>query len=115
MNLDIAADNPFGDADGFTDFLGQHELVHRQINEFMLKKGLIPASYNLGSNPEDNPSWLLDHYQLHLNEFALLGLGADALPDISVVNFKDEEQYSDWMYVHAQIHDQVNQALGITS
>jgi hypothetical protein len=115
MNLDIASDNPFGDADAFNDFLGQHEIAHQQINEFMQRKGLDPQSFPLCGNPETDPNWLSDHYQLHINEFLLLNLGEDNLPDISVVNFKDQEQYSDWMYTHSQIHDYVNQVLGITS
>jgi hypothetical protein len=115
MNIDIASDNPFNDPEGFTDFLGQHELAHQQIEAFMLKAGLAPIGYDISSNPRENENWAADHYQLHVNEFNLLNLGADNLPDLSVVNFDDEAQYNDWMQLHSAVHDYVNAALGITS
>ena len=115
MNLDIASDNPFDDESAFVDFLGQNEIAHQQINEHIVKSGLIPMVFDISSNPKENPNWLQDHYQLHLNEFDILKLGVDSLPDISVVDFKDREQYEDWMQTHASIHDAVNQALGITN
>lgn len=115
MNLDIASDNPYDDKDAFVDFLGQNEIAHQQINEFMLRAGLSPLNFSLTSNPQENPNWLADHYQLHINEFNLLNLGADNLPDLSVVDFTDQGQYLDWMQDHAAVHDYVNQVLGITT
>jgi hypothetical protein len=112
--LDITSNNPF-DEDSFVDFLGVNELSHQTINEFMQRKGLKPTILPLNSDPRVNQQWLQDHWVQHQNEFLLLGLGIDNLPDLSVVDFNDEEQYLDWMQQHASVHDYVNSVLGITS
>ena len=113
MNLDLASDNPFDDKDAFIDFLGMNEVSHQQICEFMQRKGLNPAEVSMHGDPTENETWLQDHYQQHLIEFNLLGLSD--LPDLSVVDLSNKEQYLDWMQLHSAVHDLVNATLGITS
>ena len=112
MNLTPAADAPFGDEDAFNDFLGQHEVAHNTIAAYLIRKGKVMGMYPLAQSPIGNTDWLLDHNQMHQQIAQMTGL---IVPDLSEVDFQNEQEYSDWMLDHAQIHEQINQTLGINT
>jgi hypothetical protein len=111
--IDIVSKTEFGDQEGFLLFLGANELLHQQISKSIIGKGLSVQNLPLMDSPETNKNWLQDHYLMHQQEFQSLGLSIDNLPDLSVVDFKNKEQYDDWMENHATVHAYINQVLGI--
>lgn len=113
MNLDIASDIEFGDEDGFLEFLAMNEINHQQQQEAMLKAGFDADYAPLFTSPNVDENWLGTHYLIHLDQFEKLGLGASNLPDISQCNFKDPDQFAEWMANHAYIHDVVNTVLNL--
>ena len=106
----MCADAPFGNQEAFNDFLGQHDLAHTTIASTMARKGSVLNVVPLADTPVDNKDWLLDHYSTHVEIGRYIG---QSVPDISSVDLKNEEQYLDWMLLHAQLHEQINAALGI--
>lgn len=73
---------------------------------------------SLAKGGEDAPSvppvlreWLEAHQALHVAE--LQAMNQSAIFDLSVMDVRDERQFSDWMDTHARLHDTENQALGI--
>ena len=110
MNLDIYLDSPFDDDDAFMDFLGAHEVSHQTIASKLIGSGKLVAMIPLSDVPQDNPDWMLDHYKIHREIAQAMNF---SVPDLASVDFDDEAQYTDWMQLHAQIHHQINDSLGI--
>ena len=111
VNLGISADVPFGNKDSFDDFLLQNEIAHISYGSNLARqKGIVISAILPVGNPIDHNDWLNDHWRRHAEECQTLGI---AVPDLSVVDLKDETQYLDWMMLHAQLHQQQNQKLGI--
>ena len=112
MNIAISADTPFGNSEAFLDFLGQNELAHQSIGAALARRGYLVSSPPPIGNPLETTDWLADHWQRHRDECAPLGIG---VPDLSVVDLRQEDQYKDWMLLHGQLHTQQNSVLGIES
>ena len=112
MNIDNSADSPFGNEESFLDFLGQNEIAHIAFGAALARRGYQVSSPPPIGNPQEHPDWLNDHWLRHRDECATLGI---EVPDLSVVDLKQEDQYLDWMLLHADLHQQENVALGITS
>lgn len=89
-----------------------HGISHQSIQGAMLKQGLIPFYLPLLEFPrDDNAQYLLDHYQVHLSTTRLLGLAG--VPDLATVDFDSEDQFYNWLRLHAAVHAAENAALGI--
>jgi hypothetical protein len=112
MNIEAAANAQFGDEDAFLDFLGQNEIAHQTIGAALARDGHIVSSPPPIGNPLETKDWLNDHWQRHRDECKPLGI---SVPDLSVADLKVEEQFSDWMILHSDLHSQENAALGIRS
>lgn len=112
MNLNMSADTPFGNDEAFLDFLGQNEIAHITYGRFLADRAYLVSALPPLGNPLETPDWLADHWQRHTDECTTLGI---SVPDLSVVDLRNEEQYLDWMLLHAQLHEAQNLALGITS
>ena len=113
MNLGISADVPFGNREAFDDFLLQNEVAHISYGSNLVRqKNIVISAILPVGNPLDHTDWLNDHWRRHAEECLPLGI---AVPDLSVVDLKEETQYLDWMLLHSQLHQQQNKALGITT
>ena len=135
MNIQAQSQIEFGDEDGMHDFFFVHRLVHIQVDGAITRAGLgVPPNATIdseralqgwlqqmrkGRNPDADvepgaayalTDWLQLHDNLHQSEYAALNLGE--APDLSVVDFSQENQFYDWMYAHSAIHDTLNQATG---
>lgn len=112
MNISLSADNPFGNQEAFLVFLGDNEIAHVSFEDALGRRGIVLNNELPVGNPYEDQYWMLNHWQLHLEECSHLGI---PVPDLSVADLKDEEQYTDWMRLHAQLHTLQNSALGITT
>ena len=108
--LSLSADAPFDDKEAFLEFIGLNEIAHQTIARFLQKFGIPISRVPLSESPLSNSDWLLDHWTLHIAEGRALGI---SVPDLSAVDFSDEQQYLDWMRSHAALHEAENLALGI--
>lgn len=112
MNIGASVDAPFGNDEAFLDFLGQNEIAHVAFGDALARRGHLVSTPPPIGNPKETSDWLNDHWQRHRDECATLGI---AVPDLSVVDLEQEDQYLDWMLLHANLHARQNLALGITS
>jgi hypothetical protein len=134
VNIDAAASTQFGDADGLRQFNLVHRFVHEQTGAALTKKFAVPvnvygvddptalgawiAAMRSGQKGQPVPlalqDWLFLHSQIHVNTYVLLGQSITGAPDLSQVDFGDEQAFNDWMYAHQQMHDYEQQQLGLT-
>ena len=112
MNLGPAADTPFEDKQVFLSFLGYNEIAHINFAAKLAQKGVVITNVIPVGSPYEDTNWMFDHWARHQEECSHLGI---AVPDLSVVDLNNEEQYLDWMQLHGQLHQFQNLALGITS
>lgn len=85
-------------------FSNQNE--HTKIAANILKTfGVVVPSYVLDPIPiNDMGVWLQQHQNLHNIMSGVVGSNANDLTD---VNFRDKDQLSQWIWLHAQEHYQV--------
>jgi hypothetical protein len=125
----------FNDPAGIADFLLQHRLAHVEINNKIAAKtgqtlgapGLdattVQAAWGRamagGAEQELLPGdaqvladWLTWHDGLHQAEYFAIGYGT--APDMSQLDFRREDAFYSWMFVHAQVHDVMASALGLS-
>jgi len=134
MNIDLASTTGFGDAIGMRNFFLVHQFVHAsEANALSAKFNIPVTTFGLSdqqaeeqwiklmanndpkaATPTALTNWLQSHAQLHTNTYDLLGQGANAAPDLSVVNFAVAEEFYDWMIAHQEMHDFEQQQLGIS-
>lgn len=133
MNIDIQSTMRFGDEVGLKDFFFVHRLVHQGVDAVIATRGngvmpnaAIDSTLALAAwlafmrqddvNDEERYAlndWLQLHDQLHQDEYAAFGLGQ--APTLGSVDFSNDQQFYDWMFVHGAVHDTLNLAAGITS
>lgn len=72
------------------------------------------AGYRVSSFPLDYESsaWKENHQTVHTALYNQLGF-TDGVPDLMDIDFKDKNQFEDWMLYHALLHQQINEALGL--
>lgn len=105
---------PPNDKQGLNSFFMYNAIMHDKIAATLAQKGIGIQSFPLADvgNIQD---WLRTHAQVHVNEFAQLGLTGMSLDDMDSVDMEDAGQLHDWMQIHSGAHDLVNLALGIVS
>jgi len=89
-----------------------HAAHHRDINRkiFELGGGSLIEFVLDPINPDDTGAWLYQHQAMHAQMDAALGIeGYDLLE----ANFKDPNELSGWIWLHAQEHYQAAGLLGI--
>jgi len=123
---------PFGDTEGLTQFFFAHRLNHIAIDHAIITNSLgNPANSTIDSQEalnswikqmnkpdetEDKTAsilfdWLTWHDNLHQAEYNAFGLGES--PSINQFDTKNPGDFYNWMYLHAQMHEILNQAAGI--
>lgn len=104
------------DPAGFGSWRAGHALEHTQMLGIL--RGETPSvtvpGYNLldwRDEPEFVQQWLVTHEQVHevLRSFCNV-----AGSDLSLVDFSQDDQFSEWMDDHAYEHVQFRSVLGIT-
>jgi len=103
----------FGDKDAFRDFLGQHGLWHDQLDAILRQRGGPPySSFPLGDGPlGDGGDWHLTHQDRH--EGAASSLGLSAPTDFTAYDLNRRDDFSTWIWIHAQEHIRLAQAAGL--
>lgn len=104
--------NVFKDNIGLQQFSFANNDEHVRINEAVLKQRNIQLpTYILDPISASDPSnWLYMHQNIHNLMDSVLGIAGN---DLSDVDFKNPEQLSSWIWLHAQEHYQAAQILGI--
>lgn len=123
---------PFGDTEGLTQFFFAHRLNHIAIDQKIITNSLgSPANATIDSQealkswiqqmtkPDETDEkaasiffdWLTWHDNLHQAEYNALNLGDS--PSIGQFDPKSQGDFYSWMYLHAQMHETLNQAAGI--
>ena len=131
MNIDLASTFDFGNTDALRTFMAVHRSVHDatsaalsakyagSFSTFGLSAGVAEGQWieimrtRRGPMPEALNDWLRYHAQIHNATYARLAGTGTVAPDLSVVDFSKETEFYDWMYVHQQMHDYEQDALGI--
>jgi hypothetical protein len=103
----------YGDQDAFVDFLGGHELWHRQVDVLIRSAGAAPyPSLPLGDGPiGDGGDWHLVHQVIHRGEAA--GLALSEPPDFTAYDLNERDQFASWTWLHAQEHQRLMVAAGL--
>lgn len=101
---------PFGDETSFIDFLGHHELQHREFASVIRAAG--KASYPLlplgdGGGTE----WHQAHQLVHEGETTSLGIASPT--DFTAYDLDDPNDFATWTFLHAQQHVTIRTQLGI--
>jgi hypothetical protein len=102
---------PYNDANALSDFMMANSAAHRAVADEIVTSYGYSVSSVPAEHGGDLGEWLSTHYNVHRQEFNVLGL--TNLPDLSTLDPKSEQQYHDWMQMHSNVHAQVNQALGL--
>ena len=101
---------PFGSAEGFRAFLGDHAAMHQAMAQAVAGAGLPQYPLHpLGDGADD--AWMLANDREHRAVAEALGL-ADP-PDLKAFDLKTPDDFADWMDAHARDHRRLNLALGI--
>lgn len=134
MNIDLASQINFADAQGLRDFFLVHQFVHDEEAAALTAQFGVPATtfgvlspaaeeawvqlMAAGSPRQPAPlalqDWLRLHAQIHINTYAQLGQNPTTAPDLSLVDFSSPNEFYDWMYVHQQMHDFEQSTLGVS-
>ena len=114
---------PFGDltyddATGLQDWLGAHDQRHgterRVIANLGTTLSAFPLTQVLGDRTSPNAEWFGRHMLMHY------ALRAFFTPDDTVsslpleMQWTSESKFNEWHQMHTQIHQQIDNALGIT-
>jgi len=116
-----------GDETSFIDFLGHHELQHREFDVLIRRLGGAPfASLPLAPAPLD--TWLLGEeqetpsfypglswHQIHqvVHEGEASSLLIASPPDFTSYDLNDPDELATWAFTHSLEHVRLRQALGI--
>ena len=112
MNTLLFVDVDFHSEESWGAFDIAHGLDHDFFYQSMLRKNFVPFYMSMFDFPRsDNNDYLMVHDQVHRSNAAALGIVG--LPDLSTVNFADEQQAKDWMNLHALVHIAENTALAL--
>lgn len=101
---------PFGDQTAWIDFLGVHELQHREFASAIRAAG--KASYPLlplGDGGGDE--WHQAHQLVHQGETSSLGIASS--PDFTAYDLDDANDFATWTFLHALQHVTIRKQLGL--
>jgi hypothetical protein len=132
VNLNIASTMNFGDDNALRHFFLDHYMVHLDTARAVsAKQGTAYGTIGLQDTLAEDAwialmreetqvtadalhNWLILHNSIHQGTDAVITPGGLDAPDLSVVNFAKQDQFYDWMYVHQELHNFEQQALGLT-
>lgn len=95
------------------DWINEHFIWHQLLYLTAKTKGFPSFStYPILQDMSDLEGWLYFHNLEHQNIAASLRVGQP--PDLTDVDPQDQINWDSWLEVHAEIHDDLRSALGIT-
>lgn len=89
-----------------------HKVQHDNINRAILaQKNKTLTTYILDPiNQDDSDVFLQNNSQIHIDICSILGVEGS---DLTSVNWQDEKELGNWIYLHWQEHSNFNTKLGI--
>lgn len=113
MNIDAFSLLVINDDDAWESFRLAHGLAHQTIYlEIGRLNGGSAKKYPMFEIQKWDKDWLQNHYIEH-NSIAE-ALNIVGTPDISSVNFENQDEVDSWMQAHTAIHKQIDEILGLT-
>lgn len=110
MNLTAFIDVDTRNPQSFREFLDLNAYAHQTTHNALLEQGVTVEQYPMFTESADE-NWKEVHYAEHVAWNAALGV--DTPPDLITVDLQDPQQAEDWLTNHEQLHQLVNEALGL--
>jgi len=116
----VFGDLTYGDNDSLQDWLAAHDADHRSQRKAIINLGisldgwpLLTGNFNTKSYGPTS-EWFGRHALMHvaLKQFFTPDDTVSSLP--LAQEWVDEKSFTNWQQMHDQIHQQINNALGIT-
>ena len=101
----------YGDQSAFLDFLGTHELQHRQFAYTVTAVLGDPTFPSLPLGDYTGPEWHDAHQAIHQGLTDSLGIAGP--PDFRSYDFEDKDQWAAYMWLHSQEHVRLREAIGV--
>lgn len=113
---------PFRDLTAWIDWLGQHDLQHRQFAASIRAKtskgfAILPLGdgghdYSLGGTDQaPSPEWHQAHQLVHQGETTALSIAAP--PDFTAYDLNDPNDFATYCYLHAAQHITERLSIGL--
>lgn len=114
MIVTIFGDVEWKNSRGLWEFLLAHDLKHQALAQIVeTKAGVTLPAFLLSDGIDDN--WILLHYQQHISLAQQVVQSVDSsIYDLLYDPMADEQSFYDWHDIHNQIHQQIDQTLGIS-
>lgn len=113
MNASLLIDVPFNEPEAWAAFDMLHGQIHQTAYLALLRLGKAPTFFPIFGFPRlDNQEYLFEHWLVHQSQARLLGI--TGIPDLSVSDLGDREQFDNWLQMHAAVHVAENKALSIS-
>ena len=110
MNLAAFTDVAFEDQEAWLQFLHIHMLAHEGLDQATEDAGGTLENFPLADFDEQQ-NWLQRHMQIH-RELAEQWL-IDPPPDLEYWDLSVEDDFYDWMLLHAQEHTRISLTAGV--
>ncbi len=126
--LDISSQMTFGDVQGLRQWFLEHAIAHQNYARNLALKykadsplfdladqgcmadwGVAMAQGKDGQITQRITNWLLAHNAIHTTELTVTGAAQPI--DLTQVDFRDQDQFYDWMANHILLHDIEDQVL----
>lgn len=114
MIITIFGDVQWNDPKGLWEFLLAHDLKHQALARVVeTQSGVTLPAFLLADGIDDN--WVLIHYHQHIALAQQIVQSVDSsIYDLLYNPMSDEDSFYDWHDIHDQIHQQIDQTLGIS-
>ena len=101
----------YGDETAFLDFIGSHELLMRQFQDYAVRVLGLPTYSVLPLGDYTGPEWHDVDQMVHEGLASSLGLPAPI--DLRSYDLSDRDQFASWTWLHAQDMVRLRLALGL--
>lgn len=113
MIITSFGDLKWGDERALQQFLAAHDLKHQALAQAVGRRGVTVPVFMLSSEIDD--AWVQTHWQQHVTLSQQIVQNADTSTYSLLTNpMSDEDTFYDWNDIHDLIHQQLDQALGIS-
>ena len=99
-----------GDDPGMARWLLEHYYEHIELNQAVQALGALIPSYPI-QQMSDKEAWLAGHKRIHQAIWSAVGGGVAS--DLSLLDWENDSQVYDWLNLHASIHANVRESLGL--
>ena len=93
-------------------FLCAHDVKHQALSQNLANRGIKTPAFLLSAQIDE--AWVQTHVQQHVLLSQVLIQSIDSsIYDLLTNPMSDEDTFYDWHDIHNQIHQQIDQGLGI--